>query len=213
MTIQLRNEEFVLDPSGALVHPASSSIFIADLHLGKISHFRRHGLAVPAAAKDASLGKLSSVIDQYQPANLVFLGDLFHSSYNTEWRAFTEWRKSRNLSVILVEGNHDILNVKHYDDAGIEVVSSIEADEIRFCHEPGLHTEKMTVCGHIHPGVRLFAPGDQQEVLPCFYETDSLFVLPAFGLFTGKYLLNPAEAKNVYLIAGNRVLHLENNQL
>ena len=212
MTIQLRNEEFVLDPSGAMVHPASSSIFIADLHLGKISHFRRHGFAVPAAAKDANLRKLSAVIDHYQSETLIFLGDLFHSSYNAEWQAFIEWRRSRNLAVILVEGNHDILNVKNYEDADIEVVSSIEADEIRFCHEPEEDPQKLTVCGHVHPGVRLFARGDQQEVLPCFYETDSLFVLPAFGLFTGKYLLKPTEAKNVYLVAGNRVLHLEGDQ-
>ena len=45
--IVLFDAEFILHCSGAIFWPARSILLISDVHLGKVSHFRRHGVALP----------------------------------------------------------------------------------------------------------------------------------------------------------------------
>ncbi len=55
--------------------------------------------------------------------------------------------------------------------------------------------------GHVHPGVRLQGKGKQSLSLPCFHFTEKQCIMPAFGEFTGKFIIKPNGKDRVYVIA------------
>ena len=90
-------------------------LFLADLHLGKINHFRRSGIAVPLRANDKNVEGLIDLLNLTNPERVICLGDLFHSHYNPEWEVFGELIKHfGNSSFELVLGNHDIMSDQQY---------------------------------------------------------------------------------------------------
>src|SRR5687768_15648840 len=84
------NERFTLLPQKAVSWPAKKILLIADLHLGKINHFRRSGIPVPTSANDRNLELIIDLLNATQPERVICLGDLFHSHYNPEWEVFGE---------------------------------------------------------------------------------------------------------------------------
>ncbi|WP_169584769.1 metallophosphoesterase [Riemerella columbina] len=90
--------------------------------MGKITHFRKHGLSVPQQVAIKDLERLSGLVDEFQPKKLVIAGDFFHAEANSELALFADWREQNpNVSVILVKGNHDRLAKGIYQSLGIEV--------------------------------------------------------------------------------------------
>lgn len=100
-------------------------LLIADVHLGKVSHFRKFGSAVPQRAINANFNSLTRVVDDFNPEIICFLGDLFHSSFNKEWILFEKWIHTRSEKFILVAGNHDIISPFHYETVGMKIVSEL----------------------------------------------------------------------------------------
>ena len=77
--ITIQNHNFTLHPSGAMYWHEREMLLISDVHLGKVSHFRKHGSAVPKKAIAKNFEKLQDVIQSFAPKVICFLGDLFHS--------------------------------------------------------------------------------------------------------------------------------------
>lgn len=206
LEIRINHNTFILHCSGALFWPGKKMLLISDVHLGKVTHFRKHGLALPPNSVTGNFLQLTKVADYFQAETICFLGDLFHSKLNTEWELFAEWVWSRNEKLILVEGNHDILARKLYDDIGVAVVPELLEDGFLLTHEPELRDALFTFCGHIHPGVKLRGVGRQLLQVPCFFQSSQQLILPAFGEFTGKFLLKPAENDLIYAITKEDVI-------
>ena len=206
MKIQIQNENFVLHPSGALFWESKKIIIISDVHFGKVSHFRKHGIAIPQNAVSENFRKINDVLDYFQPEKIIFLGDLFHSSKNAEWDLFEEWISNHNQETYLVEGNHDIIDQKHYYEIGILIVDVLQIDQFFFTHHPTERDGLFNFSGHIHPGIILRGLGMQSLKLRCFFHKPNQMILPAFGEFTGKFILKPEEEHLVYAIAGDEVV-------
>ena len=124
-SILIKGEEFVLDASGCLFWKGKSMLLISDVHLGKIGHFRKFGAPIPQKAVHKNFILLDSVIAKYQPFQLCFLGDLFHSSINKEWVLFENWVHKTPTEIILVAGNHDIISPLKFKDLGIALVQEL----------------------------------------------------------------------------------------
>lgn len=212
MKIQIQNETFILDPSGALFWESKNLIIISDVHLGKVSHFRKHGIAIPSNAIAENFKRITTVLEQYNPQKIIFLGDLFHSSKNTEWELFEEWILNTQYETILVAGNHDIIDRTHYYNLGILVVDFLEIDHFLLTHHPEEKEGFFNFSGHIHPGIVLRGLGLQTLKLRCFFQKPNQLILPAFGEFTGKYILKPNQEDLVYTIAGNEVVCIKKEE-
>jgi len=189
------------------------ALLISDLHLGKATHFRNHGIPVPHAAGDANWDRLISLLLDFQPQRVLFLGDLFHSDVNSEWTDFCSLtRQFSNLSFELIPGNHDILPVEHYTQARLLLHPPVlEMVPFLLSHLP-LETipgHRYNLCGHLHPGVCLRGAGRQTMRLPCFYFADNQGILPAFGAFTGIAEVEVKPGDRVFVIAEESVLLLE----
>src|SRR5688500_15024151 len=120
MEITLLNEQMSLCPQKALFWTEQRILLLADLHLGKVNHFRKSGIPVPARANDRNVEVLMDLVALTRPERIICLGDLFHSHYNAEWEVFGEVVKHfLPISFELVLGNHDIMSERQYERKGI----------------------------------------------------------------------------------------------
>jgi DNA ligase-associated metallophosphoesterase len=207
MEITLREQDFILLPEKALYKPNEGLLIIADIHLGKASHFRKAGISIPSVAQSADYENLKNLFYSINPQKVYFLGDLFHSSFNGDWNYFTELIvQYQQIEFTLIKGNHDLINKKLFDAIGIKVIDEVLEDEnFIYSHAPLKDTKgKLNIAGHIHPGIRLSGLGRQSLTIPCYYLTDTLFLLPAFGILTGLYIMDQAVA-DVFVVLSNEV--------
>ncbi len=181
-------------------------LLISDVHLGKISHFRKYGSAVPQNAIAENFERLTRVVDHFQPEKICFLGDLFHSSLNLEWDLFENWMQDISAEVMLVVGNHDIISALKYEAVGIKIVSELILENLLLTHHPEIRENYFNLCGHLHPGFKLNGAGKQQVKLRCFYKSGEQMILPAFGEFTGNYWISPNVGDQVFVITKKEVI-------
>ncbi len=198
---------------GAILWVDRNILFIADLHLGKVEHFRKEGFPLPVQAGHASINKLEELIKKINPEEVIFLGDLFHSNYNSAWITFKNSMEIfHEKKFTLVIGNHDILSDEDYSDSVLEVVPEpyiLEPFILTHHPEEEVPINLYNLCGHIHPAVRLKGRAMQSMRLPCFYFSDHVGILPAFGTFTGSHTIQAQAGERVYVVADDRVIAVQ----
>ncbi len=206
--MQCEDQEFVLLPEKALIWKQKDCLILSDLHLGKITHFRKSGMPLPRSAELDNYDRLSTLLLNNKIKRVLILGDLFHSIINSEWDMFDRFLEQfSEISFELVVGNHDILDPEKYLKDNLIV----HGEELRegpfvFTHFPlGKHTA-YNICGHVHPAVIMNGAGRQRMRLPCFYFTDKQAIMPAFGTFTGLHPVDAKKGDRIYVIAGNSII-------
>ena len=209
MKITIHNQNFVLHQSGAAFWEEEKILFISDLHLGKIGHFRKHGMAIPEKAVLENFTRLNTVLELFDCKTVIFLGDLFHSKINNEWNFFSDWTKTHSQKIILIEGNHDIISKQYYLDLNIDVYSELIIHDFLLTHHPSERADLFNFCGHIHPGVKLKGMGRQFLSLSCFFRKPNQMIFPSFGEFTGNFYLIPEENDQIYAITKEEVIEIK----
>lgn len=206
MNLKINNQTFQLHPLGGLFWQEKSLLLISDVHLGKVSHFRKFGAAVPRKAVHKNFVLLDMLVSDFQPFQICFLGDLFHSSLNKEWELFENWVAKTPTEIILVAGNHDIIAPEKFQQLHIPIFPELVIDDFLLTHHPEEREDHFTFCGHIHPAVKLQGFGRQRLRLPCFFKSKNQMILPAFGQFTGTHALTPTQEDEVFVIVEDSVV-------
>jgi DNA ligase-associated metallophosphoesterase len=209
MQIVISGNHFLLLPQKAIFWKEQGILILSDLHLGKVMHFRKAGIALPHGVLNDELECLSMLIDKYQPSQLVIVGDMFHSAHNAEVSIFDIWRAQfTKPDILLVKGNHDIMPQRFYLDMNIAVTETLVVDGFAFSHECRDDIGNFCFSGHIHPGVRIDGAGRQSIKLPCYHFTTTGCTLPAFGKFTGLAMIKPRRQDKIFAILENEVIRL-----
>ena len=206
--VTLKSQQFIFHPSGATYWKDEDALLIADVHFGKITHFRKHGSAISQEALYKNFNNLDTVINFFTPKSIYFLGDLFHSSSNSEWDLFVDWTRLQNITLVLISGNHDIISPLRYESIGIKVIDQLILKGFLMTHIPTESDSYFNIAGHIHPGISLKGLGRQHIRLSCFHVKPRQLILPAFGTFTGKFIVKPSENDIIYVIAENEVIEI-----
>jgi DNA ligase-associated metallophosphoesterase len=188
--------------------PAQNMLIVADLHLGKIDHLRKHGSALPNLSNAVDYIHLEQNIAEFKPKKLVFLGDLFHSTLNKSWFIFEQWVQRQPVEFTLVIGNHDIIPIKRFEDLGFAIEYRLDILGFSLTHIPEEEDNVFNLCGHVHPGFKLRGKGRQQLNLSCFYQRENQLILPAYGRFTGNYYINPEKQDHVYVLSEDTVIQV-----
>lgn len=209
-----KEQTLLLLPQKAIFWQQEKTLIVADVHLGKVGHFRKSGIAIPKGLEQEDLAMLSDLIRSYKPDRLIFLGDLFHSELNNDWTWLVMWCDLfKEIEMILVKGNHDILQNDLYEQLNFKLADSYEIGPFLFTHEPlkqaATQTGKYMISGHIHPGIILRGKGRQSVSLPCFYFSERQAILPAFGKFTGKFSISYSADDHVFGILKHKVIALQ----
>lgn len=183
-------------------------LLIADLHLGKVSHFRKHGIAIPPQAGLSNYHILRSLLEGLDINRVLFLGDLFHSEYNQDWEVFRAFIKPySHISFELILGNHDILGADTFETTfDAFYPKPLELGPFILSHEPLRTHDLFNIAGHIHPSFRIPGKAKQSFVLPCFFFTNNSCILPAFGAFTGTYQMNQCNYEDIFIVVEDEVL-------
>lgn len=211
MTVEINGAEFILLTEKALYKPDEHLLIIADVHLGKASHFRKEGIAIPAEAQMGDYDNLRKLFNKILPQKVYFLGDLFHSTFNRDWHYFCDLiSEYPDITFVLIKGNHDLINKKLFKDICIDVTDAIEDGPFIYTHDEieDVPEGKINIIGHIHPGIVLSGMGRQSLKLPCFYLTSTHFILPAFGVLTGLYSMDRTADSKVYIVLPDAVTRL-----
>lgn len=212
VVINVNGERLRLLPEKAILWKRSQTLIVSDLHLGKAGHFRKSGIPAPEGINQKNIDRLNALMMSYTPERVLILGDLFHSDANREWFEFERFtNRWSTTELLLIRGNHDSLHASFYDAAGITSVDALEESGFLFLHDANdakASDEAIIFSGHVHPGVRLRGKGRQSLRFPCFLISDRKIVLPAFGEFTGLYVVKPKPDEYIYAVADNKVIPL-----
>lgn len=203
----LCDERVTLLAERALYWPREHSLFVADVHLGKAAAFRAAGIPLPRGATATDLARLSRLIADTRAKRLIVLGDFLHArSGRVQALAdtFRAWRDTHaTLDVLLVRGNHDARAGDPPPEWDVSCVNEPHAlPPFLACHRVESPQTGYALCGHVHPGVRVYGMGEQSARLPCFVLGARRAILPAFGRFTGLADITPSPGDRVVAIGG-----------
>jgi DNA ligase-associated metallophosphoesterase len=210
--ITLAGERLLLLPQRALFWPAKRMLVIADIHFGKATSFRAGGIPVPSGTTTENLRALDTLIDQWQPTQILFLGDFLHARHAhaaATMAVIAAWRMRRaGLELVLVRGNHD----RHAGDPpavlDMQVVDEPWATgPFLFAHHPEPQPHGYVLAGHVHPVYRLATRGDALR-LPCFLFGATTGMLPSFGAFTGGHPVIPGPGDRLFVAADDQVIEI-----
>lgn len=217
VAIDRAGQRLVALPERALWWPARQVLFIADPHFGKAAAFRAHGLPVPSGTTAATLGRLDGLLQAHPAKQLVVLGDFLHARAARApavLDALRQWRaRWPRLHCTLVRGNHD----SHAGDPPPELDVEVTDEPWRLEPLQGWHVPPpadavapghYALAGHVHPAFVLQARGHGRLRLPCFDFGPAVGVLPAFGDFTGGFVLRAEPGHQLCVVGDGQVFEL-----
>lgn len=205
---QFLDQNLLLLPEKAIYWKDRGMLILADVHLGKAAHFRKSGIPISDLVHSKDIYTIEKLINEFQPEEVVFLGDLFHSDHNQGWEVFRRWMRSKApLQFKLILGNHDVLDASAYQIKNLEVLESWNCPPFSLTHIPE-ETVLYNLAGHIHPAVKLRGKGKQSLKLPCFYFGKENGILPAFGNFTGTARITVKPGDGLFVVADHKVVKM-----
>lgn len=205
---QFLDQTLLLLPEKAIYWKDQGMLILTDVHLGKAGHFRKSGIPISDLVHSKDIYTIEKLINEFQPREVIFLGDLFHSDHNQGWEIFRRWLRSKApLQFKLVLGNHDVLEASAYRIKNLEVVEILDCEPFSLTHIPE-ETTHYNLAGHIHPAVKLRGKGRQSLKLPCFYFGHTNGILPAFGNFTGTARITINKKDDIFVIADHKVVKM-----
>ncbi len=236
LSYRIAEKELWILADRAIFWPDKQSLFIADIHLGKAKTFRRYGIPLPDDPMKKDLDRLSNLIQLYSAKKLIILGDLFHAPSGQDEKLMDlirEWRKNnQKLEIQLIRGNHDSKCLEVQSIWNMECLKEpIIWEDFALCHYPQVIPGKYTLCGHIHPALKIrlesadnikkpnerMRPRINRAVktvnLSCFWMQKSTGVLPAYGTLTGSKLIQPSQEDNIFLTSEGEVIHWQKSNL
>ena len=178
-------ESFQPLPCGALWWPAQQTLFVADLHFEKASHFARKGWLLPPHATADTVANLIAAAEATGARRLVCLGDSFHDE-GGPGRLQPETRRAlmtmtRSLDWWWITGNHD-------QDAaaalGGRVMVEGRIGPLVLRHEADPADPTPELSGHFHPKLVIRHRG-RHITRRCIAHAATKLILPAYGAFTG----------------------------
>ena len=180
-------------PGRALYWPEERALLIADPHFGKAAAFRAAGVGVPETA-GADLERVDRLLRESGAAELFVLGDFLHARTGRSPAVLDTLRDwcgaHRQTRVTLVRGNHDLRASDPPRELCIRVLNGpVRLGSLWLAHRPEELSGEPGIVGHVHPAISLRDAGMQRVRLACFHITDGCITLPAFGSFTGNYVV------------------------
>jgi DNA ligase-associated metallophosphoesterase len=219
--LTIAGQQVVLHPERALEFPAHRLLVIADVHWGKATTLRAHGIPVPRGGTRDDLARLDRLLLRTGASQLLVLGDLVHSRHAWHGAALEPvlaWRERwAALSITLVRGNHDAhagdpppaMRIDTVDApfaiAGVHAAHEPPAGAHHLAQAPGT---PFTLCGHLHPNVALAGRGGDRLRLPCFVHGAGQLILPAFSTFTGRGAWTPDPQERVFAIVDDEMIEV-----
>lgn len=213
ITLEIAGSPLMLLPEKVVFLPESDTLLVADAHIGKATSFRQLGVPVPSGTTGETLAALTRLIHRLAAKRIVFLGDFLHSARSLSadtFAAVLRWRELHSaVELTLVRGNHDdragdppaVLDIQPFDQP-------LRLKGLALSHHPRPAAGAFVLAGHLHPCVSVGGRAHDWHRLPCFWFSNQVGVLPAFGAFTGMQAIQARAGERVFAAAPDRVFEL-----
>ena len=211
------------DARRALYFQNEQILAIADLHLGYAWTHRAYGQLMPLA-KDDALARFESLLNDYQPKQVILLGDIVHRARPVpalldELRALFDLVQD-HAELILLAGNHDrqLQKLLKTLDRTEALHTEYTSSQNVFLHgdRPATQPGARYIIGHEHPAISLGDGVATSRKFPCFLISESVITLPSFSSWSAHTPLNAyefmspiarnAKFKTAIAILGDRLL-------
>ena len=202
-------ENILLDGRLALFHEEQRWLAVADLHFGYEISQRAAGRLVPMWGMESIEDRLMGLLGDYQPRQLVIVGDLVHDGAGaTEARALLD-RLAALTEVVVLAGNHD-----RQLSRVIPMLDAWQTDGFHFHHG---HCEadaagRIQVIGHYHPAGSITDGAGLRLKLPAFVQQGSCWVMPAFSPWAAGAAWKAEPRSRTWLCTPARILRLPETQ-
>ncbi|HEY4283059.1 MAG TPA: metallophosphoesterase [Chthoniobacterales bacterium] len=199
-------DQVVLDGRLALFHQQQRWLAVADLHFGFELSQRAAGNLFPLWGMQTIQNRISDLLRDYSPRQLILLGDLIHDRAAAV--AFSNWigELRERADVILISGNHD----RHLDK-GLNILPLWRSDG--FCFHHG-HCDvesvggDVRVIGHHHPAQVVRDGAGLRLKLPAFVQDDRCWIMPAFSPWAAGTIWPQEGQTRLWLCSPTRIISM-----
>jgi metallophosphoesterase superfamily enzyme len=193
-----------LDSRLAVWLAATRVLVVADLHWGYAASHRAQGNLLPYWGDDEIARRLSSLIADYEPAEMIWLGDVVHAAAGGA--AAEAFMRESPVPITLLAGNHD----RRWQPARER---RLLRGKIFFHHGDRDETvpgDCLEVIGHHHPAAGWGDGAGGRLKLPALVVSPHRLILPAFSPWAAgtPWLDQLAEGETLWAIARGRILAL-----
>lgn len=206
----LLTPDIQLLPEGAVFLSASSSLIVADVHLGKSATFRARGLPVPEGDTELDLTRIRNLVHETHARHLVIAGDLFHAPAGITGDLsdlLGDFIRTLGIPLTLILGNHDA-KLRHLP-SNLVALPHLDQGAIRIIHDPkDASPDHLNIAGHWHPVARIPDGRRTSLRLPCFLYRKQTLVIPSFGSFTGGAIIHPEPGDRLFIPLRGQVIEL-----
>ena len=193
--------EVWLDGRLALWFAAYRLLVVADLHWGYVESHRAQGNLLPAWGDAEIERRLRSLLRDYAPAEMLWLGDSLHSLAGRS--AAESFLSDCEVPVTVLAGNHDARWTRVRSDA-----TALRGQYV-FHHGDSareIAPDLVEVIGHHHPALAWSDGAGVRFKLPALVVSPRRLVLPAFSPWAaGTPWRSGSTAETVYAIGTKRI--------
>lgn len=197
--LQVRPEVWI-DARLALWLAATRSLVVADLHWGYVESHRAQGNLLPAWGDADIAARLRALLQDYQPAEMIWLGDSLHTLAGRT--AAESFLQNVSVPVVLVSGNHDVRWTRATETTAV-------TRGVFFLHHgdqpAAVPASGVEIIGHHHPAFVWNDGAGTHLKLPALVASPRRLVLPAFSPWAAGMPWKPAEEEIVYGIGTKRI--------
>ncbi|MEO7699748.1 MAG: metallophosphoesterase [Opitutus sp.] len=193
-----------LDSRLALWLEAPRILVVADLHWGYAASHRAQGNLLPAWGDGEIAGRLTALLQDYQPAEMIWLGDSLHTLAGAQ--SAEQFLSETAVSTIIVSGNHDARWARARNLAEVQRGPYLFHHGDRARAVPEGSSE---IIGHFHPAASWHDGAGTRLKLPALVASSGRMVLPAFSPWAaGVPWLSTVPGETVYAISSKRIFTL-----
>jgi len=193
----------------ALFHEEERWLAVADLHFGYELSQRAAGRLLPMWGMASIEERLMELIADYEPRQLIIVGDLVHDRTSADAAAALLKRLRKRCVVVALSGNHDRGVAR-----SIDLLPRWETPGFVFQHgecmpEAG---EGIQIIGHHHPAAIIRDGAGLRLKFPALVQQERCWILPAFSPWAGGVVWPDDGASRIWLCTPGRVLRVDGNR-
>lgn len=198
-------DEILLDGRLAIFHQTERWLAVADLHFGYELSQRAAGRLVPMWGMASISERLTQLIDEYKPRQLLILGDLVHDKAAAPQAAQLLQSLAARCEPIVVAGNHD-----RQLRGQVVMVESWETERFYFHHGhcSADRPRQIQIIGHHHPAGLVTDGAGLRLKCPAFVQQSTCWIMPAFSPWASGTRWTADEPGRIWLCTAERVLQL-----